>query len=773
MFEFIFLISTYSNEERLPFFHQISNDSVCNQGGSEDCDFHLNNNLDNEINRKLFGQFNLQERTGYDLPVDLNNFCAIRHDKTCIHPDFDCPPPMNENHVYIHNAFNDYINKHIRNFKNAQSDPDMDAIKSVKFGTDSGVTLLNPAVFVQNCNQEDVDCESYDNRDKSWFRDVLYDNSGVDVVFWIDKSEQMRENYQSYFILEALVQTISSLSKNDRFSVVAGSSIKWLECDKNPDIYTSAHAKSQFEKGNFIPKTVFDQDVIWKLDDMRGEKDKDQFLYPEQCMEGKLSFATDRLKEYANYLLSRKDLHNTPSARSFSLGFMPECNLESNMDNCCIGDAKIGRFLNLIQDRFWQGNKKFKPTIEEIDKIFENSEQISGRKKVVILLTDGLDPIDKAETLEAWARLQNKNQYQIRFVGFSTSEKSDLMVNMANQQYESWHPTQNKIIGDSIWIKKDSRKDVVKLGIKLWYRSSTMTNVVSSPNTVWNLASKVSDIPTSSLTTSVSSSMIDSSGNLLGVINFEIDSDHLFQDLMKSSISTADLFLVDLKTEVVIYHPKIRRQVQHHISHFDQNGELMNLIKSENFSFSSNIFKCSRIQNNEIAVCVKIDAGSQPRTISLKLVSDQELIPSGIISSQMVPEFGFDYRFNEEVKEDSNATNEFSINHLNKPYRDINTCNWLTKYAPTVFDCSAYVDNANIESLIFADKRDVSNQVGKDKYFQDKKEANEGFARKCMYGARMGVIQSLRIIERGKKNHVCCYFFILFWWIFNDTTFFY
>ena len=286
------------------------------------------------------------------------------------------------------------------------------------------------------------------------------------------------------------MQTISSLSPRDRFSIVAGSSIKWLECDKDPALYTSEHAKDQFAGHNFIPKTVFDQDVIWTLDDMRGDFDKNEFLHPEQCMEGKLSFATDKLKEYANFLLSRKDLHNTPSTKATAgPGFLPECDLKVNMENCCIADPKIGRFLNLIQDKFWQGNKKFKPTIEAIDDILQESESISGRKKVVILLTDGLDPTDKRETLEAWAKLQNKNDYKIRFVGFSTSEKSDLLVNMANQQYESWHPAQDKIIGDSIWIKKNSRKDVVKLGIKLWYRTSPLADMISAPDTVWNLQS--------------------------------------------------------------------------------------------------------------------------------------------------------------------------------------------------------------------------------------------------------------------------------------------
>ena len=45
----------------------------------------------------------------------------------------------------------------------------------------------------------------YDNRDKAWFRDVLYDSSGIDVVFWIDKSEQMRESYQSYGAFKVMI----------------------------------------------------------------------------------------------------------------------------------------------------------------------------------------------------------------------------------------------------------------------------------------------------------------------------------------------------------------------------------------------------------------------------------------------------------------------------------------------------------------------------------------------------------------------------------------
>ena len=74
----------------------------------------------------------------------------------------------------------------------------MEAIKSVKFGTDAGVTLVNPASFIRKCETDDVGCKSYDNRDKAWFRDAVYPTTGLDIVFWIDKSEKMREGYQSY-----------------------------------------------------------------------------------------------------------------------------------------------------------------------------------------------------------------------------------------------------------------------------------------------------------------------------------------------------------------------------------------------------------------------------------------------------------------------------------------------------------------------------------------------------------------------------------------------
>lgn len=160
LFDIIFVLFSYSHGERLPFFHQVINDTVCTSNGERaaDCDFHVLNNVDNRENRNLFGIFDLQDRPGYDMPVDVNNFCVIQHDKTCVHPDFDCPPPMNEDHVYIHNAFNDYINENIRN-KNFSTESN--AIKSIKFGTDSGVTLLNPAVYVQKCSEEDVNCKSY------------------------------------------------------------------------------------------------------------------------------------------------------------------------------------------------------------------------------------------------------------------------------------------------------------------------------------------------------------------------------------------------------------------------------------------------------------------------------------------------------------------------------------------------------------------------------------------------------------------------------------
>lgn len=240
--------------------------------------------------------------------------------------------------------------------------------------------------------------------------------------------------------------------------------------------------------------------------------------------------------------------------------------------------------------------------------------------------------------------------------------------------------------------------------------------------------------------------MVDSSGNLLGVINFEIDADYLLQDLMRNSIPTADLFLVDLKTSMVIYHPKVKRQVQHHISQFDENNELVTLLGTAELLSGSELFKCSKLGEN-FAVCVKIDSGTKPSQSSLKAAV--KINPKGLISSQMVPEFGFNYRYNKktETSGENGTTVSVTIDYLNAPYVDVKACNWFTKIAPVVFECSTYADAGNVEGLVYADSRNVQNQVSKSVYLEGKRDSKEGFVRKCMYGARMGGIQSVRVID--------------------------
>ena len=146
--------------------------------------------------------------------------------------------------------------------------PLIKSYKNIYYGTNSGITLINPTRDLSGSSSYSSET-TFDNLRQEWYRNAVT-KTPVDVIFWFDASLSMIQDDRILLSIRAVNTVIQSLSREDRFSIVASS---------------------------FNGTYVDEKDSIWSF-----TADTDEHS-PMNCLKNQLNYATEDVKKYTDFLL--------------------------------------------------------------------------------------------------------------------------------------------------------------------------------------------------------------------------------------------------------------------------------------------------------------------------------------------------------------------------------------------------------------------------------------------------------------------------------------